>query len=132
MPDTIASQHAEFAEQVKELSILTTYNEDEMMLRGLQAGARDYLFKDTDRATLLDTIYTTAKGDTLLKPEILHRVLAMPPSPKRSKYPEGEDNPLTDREREVLRSNFVTVLSAASGAIYRRHVQSPRVPPGRA
>ena len=31
--------------------ILTTFNEDELMFRGLQAGARGYLLKDTDRAT---------------------------------------------------------------------------------
>src|SRR5262245_62595909 len=30
--------------------ILTTFNEDELMLRGLQAGARGYLLKDTDRS----------------------------------------------------------------------------------
>src|SRR5579872_7191562 len=32
--------------------ILTTYNEDDLMIRGLQAGACGYLLKDTDRATL--------------------------------------------------------------------------------
>src|SRR3990172_4754935 len=31
--------------------ILTTYNEDDLMMRGLRAGARGYLLKDTDRAT---------------------------------------------------------------------------------
>src|SRR5262245_27216799 len=30
--------------------ILTTFNEDELMLRGLQAGERGYLLKDTDRS----------------------------------------------------------------------------------
>ena len=44
--------------------ILTTFNEDEMMLRGLQAGARGYLLKDTDRENLLDTIQAAAKGET--------------------------------------------------------------------
>lgn len=34
--------------------ILTTFNEDELMFRGLQAGARGYLLKDTDRATLFE------------------------------------------------------------------------------
>ena len=41
--------------------ILTTYNEDEMMLKGLQLGARGYLLKDTDRQTLLDTIRAAAR-----------------------------------------------------------------------
>ena len=48
--------------------ILTTFNEDDLMLRGLQAGARGYLLKDTDRTTLFNTIRAAARGETLLKP----------------------------------------------------------------
>ena len=44
--------------------ILTTYDEDDMMVRGLQAGARGFLLKDTDRATLLDAIRAAARGQT--------------------------------------------------------------------
>jgi NarL family two-component system response regulator YdfI len=76
--------------------ILTTYNEDDLMLRGLRAGARGYLLKDTDRPTLLNTIRAAARGETLLKPEIMARVLSHP-EPK----PHG-DWGLTDRELEVL------------------------------
>jgi two-component system, NarL family, response regulator YdfI len=83
--------------------ILTTFNEDELMLRGLKAGARGYLLKDTDRQTLLDTITAAARGEALLKPETLSRVLALQqPStaPASTKY----DPILTDRELEVLRA----------------------------
>lgn len=79
--------------------ILTTYNEDEMMLKGLQAGARGYLLKDTDRTTLLDTIHAAAKGETLLRPEILQRVLAYQTTPSAV---QPADSPLTNREQEVL------------------------------
>src|SRR5258708_17648523 len=58
------------------LVILTTYNEDGLMLRGLQAGACGYLLKDTSRETLLDAIRTGARGETLLQPEVLSRLLA--------------------------------------------------------
>lgn len=81
--------------------ILTTYNEDEMMLKGLQAGARGYLLKDTDRETLLDTIQAAAKGETLLRPEILQRVLNLQTTPTTATQP--ADNPLTERELEVLK-----------------------------
>lgn len=81
--------------------ILTTYNEDALMLRGLRAGARGYLLKDTDRAALFDTIRAAARGETLLRPEIMARVLAQAGSSSTAK-----DTPdhvaLTDREREVL------------------------------
>lgn len=81
--------------------ILTTYNEDDLMVRGLQAGARGYLLKDSSRESLLDTIRAAAKGETLLKPEILARVLAAPSQPKASALP--ADAMLTERELEVLR-----------------------------
>ncbi len=84
--------------------ILTTFNEDELMLRGLQAGARGYLLKDTDRQSLLDTITAAARGETLLKPEILRRVLALQHAPAVYPAPQTEDSPLTDRELEVLRA----------------------------
>jgi NarL family two-component system response regulator YdfI len=83
--------------------ILTTFNEDELMLKGLQAGAHGYLLKDTDRSALFDTIRAAARGETLLKPEIMSRVLAL------TKYsataPQSiEPVNLTDRELEVLQS----------------------------
>jgi len=79
--------------------ILTTFNEDELMLRGLQAGARGYLLKDTDRSTLFDTIRAAARGETLLKPEIMARVLSQR---NATKVESNESFNLTDREMEVL------------------------------
>ena len=79
--------------------ILTTYNEDEMMLKGLRAGARGYLLKDTDRQTLLDTIRAAARGETLLQPEILSRALAASAPPQAKNALD-----LTGRELEVLRA----------------------------
>jgi NarL family two-component system response regulator YdfI len=81
--------------------ILTTYNEDDLMLRGLRAGARGYLLKDTDRDTLLNTIRAAARGETLLKPEIMARLLSQ--AEPHSAKPHGALD-LTDREREVLKA----------------------------
>lgn len=83
--------------------ILTTYNEDDRMIKGLRAGALGYLLKDTDRATLLDTIRAAARGETLLKPEIVARVLAhaqAPAVPVPARVPGATE--LTERERQVL------------------------------
>lgn len=83
--------------------ILTTYNEDELMLRGLRAGALGYLLKDTDRQTLFESLRAAARGDALLKPDIISRVLSHRESalsPKvRNKRGEVD---LTDREQQVL------------------------------
>jgi len=78
--------------------ILTTYNEDDLMVRGLQAGARGYLLKDTNRETLFHVIRAAARGEMLLKPEIVAKVLAHTAA---SPAPSGPLE-LTEREREVL------------------------------
>lgn len=83
--------------------ILTTYNEDDLMIRALQAGARGYLLKDSSRESLLDAIHAAARGETLLKPEILARVLS-PQSPPKLASPPQTDSTLTERELEVLRA----------------------------
>jgi len=79
--------------------ILTTYNEDELMVRGLRAGARGYLLKDTKRQTLFDTLKAAARGEALLQPDILARVLNQRPSTQQASR---EAALLTEREREVL------------------------------
>ena len=83
--------------------VLTTYNEDELMVRALQAGARGFLLKDSSRENLLDAIHAAARGETLLKPEILARVLAPQSQPKPASSPQT-DSTLTERELEVLQA----------------------------
>lgn len=80
--------------------ILTTYNEDDLLRRALQLGARGYLLKDTDRRTLFDSLRAAARGETLLRPEVMARLLAPPPPPPATQPlpPLG----LTDRELQVL------------------------------
>jgi NarL family two-component system response regulator YdfI len=81
--------------------ILTTYSEDDLILRGLQAGARGYLLKDTDRQTLLDSIRAAARGETLLTSEITDRLLSRTePQPPAEPTVSGLD--LTERELQVL------------------------------
>ncbi|MBK9924157.1 MAG: response regulator transcription factor [Anaerolineales bacterium] len=83
--------------------ILTTYNEDDLMIRALQAGARGYLLKDSSRENLLDAIHAAARGETLLKPEILARVLSHQNQPKPASTSQA-DSTLTERELEVLQA----------------------------
>ena len=82
--------------------ILTTFNEDDLMLRGLQAGAQGYLLKDTDRNTLFNTIRAAARGETLLKPEIMTRVLSRVNAISETGIKTTELIHLTEREQEVL------------------------------
>jgi NarL family two-component system response regulator YdfI len=83
--------------------ILTTYDEDDLMLKGLQAGARGFLLKDTSRAALLDAIRAAARGQTLLSPAVMQRILTHAAVPAASASPAGPLD-LTERELEVLRA----------------------------
>ncbi|MBN1667348.1 MAG: response regulator transcription factor [Anaerolineales bacterium] len=83
------------------LVILTTYDEDDLMRRGLAAGARGYLLKDTDRETLFATIRAAVRGDTLLKPEVIARLITGN-QPVVATLPTTDTEGLTDRELEVL------------------------------
>lgn len=81
--------------------ILTTFNEDELMMRGLQAGAKGYLLKDTTREALFNAIRAAARGETLLAPETMLRLLSQVDKPGRTVDAEMT---LTDREQQVLKS----------------------------
>jgi NarL family two-component system response regulator YdfI len=87
--------------------ILTTYDEDDLMLRGLRAGACGYLLKDADRETLFHAIRAAARGDLLLQPEIMARILARTadaPDTPPVRFQAEKEMELTEREREVLQA----------------------------
>lgn len=82
--------------------ILTTYNEDELMFKCLRAGAKGFLLKDTGRDALMNTIYAAMRGETLLKPEIMQKILAFPQrKPQQAPY---SNVLLSEREQEVLQA----------------------------
>ncbi len=89
--------------------MLTTYNDDELVLWGLRAGASGYLLKDCDLETLLNTLRSAARGETLLQPEVMARLAQalQPAQPSVQPQPERatqRSRPvvLTEREREIL------------------------------
>ena len=114
--------------------ILTTFNEDDLMLRGLRAGARGYLLKDTSREALFNAIRAAARGETLLKPEIMARVLALAKHPTPAPPPERSAGPgpaLTGRELEVLaaaargeRSKEIALQLGISERTVKAHLDS--------
>lgn len=91
--------------------ILTTYNEDESMISGLQAGAQGFLLKDTDRDALFDTIEAAHRGDTLLQRDTLNRLIPKfetPPFTAAPSHPKQESESrsrttLSPRELEILK-----------------------------
>ncbi len=99
MDGLTAIEHLHSEQHGVAVVILTTFNEDDLMLRGLRAGAKGYLLKDTDRQTLFSAIRAAARGETLFQPEVLARLL----SKVEGKSPiSSVAFELSEREREVL------------------------------
>lgn len=84
--------------------ILTTYNEDELMIKGLALGARGYLLKDTSRENLFRNIESAVRGETLLTAEIMEKVIAARENHKISNSAKDEASLLTDKEIQILQS----------------------------
>ena len=81
--------------------ILTTYDEDDLMIRGLQAGARGYLLKDVDRETLFHTMRAAVRGNTVLSAEAVSTLLAKSKS-NNDADPRFASTSLTPRELQIL------------------------------
>ena len=83
--------------------IVTTFDDDEIVLEGLRAGARGYLLKDVSLSELVDAIRTVAAGGTAVKPIVSARVVkGLEGATNRFPHLEPPDR-LTEREVEVLR-----------------------------
>ncbi|MBN1581042.1 MAG: response regulator transcription factor [Anaerolineae bacterium] len=80
-----------------QIVILTTYDDDDYIVRGLRAGARGYLLKDTSRKVLFETIRAAARGESLLPSEVIDKVVAHLQGPQQV-APET----LSKREGQVL------------------------------
>ena len=83
--------------------MLTTFGMDRYVVESLRAGASDFLLKTVPPDELVAGIVTVARGESLLAPVILRRLLAE----WTTRWQPDEHDPrldrLTDREREVLR-----------------------------
>ena len=83
--------------------ILTTFDDDTILLEGLRAGARGYLLKDTALSELVGAIRVVAEGGTFVQPIVSERVVrGLEKSSGPLPAPEPADA-LTQRELEVLR-----------------------------
>jgi RNA polymerase sigma factor (sigma-70 family) len=83
--------------------ILTTFEEDEYIFSGLEAGAAGFLLKRTRPEELIAGIHTIAAGDSLLSPSVTSRVITrMTREPRQDERALREIDRLTPREQEVL------------------------------
>jgi DNA-binding NarL/FixJ family response regulator len=57
--------------------MLTTFQEDELVLRALRAGAAGFLLKDTPPAEIVRAIQLVSAGDSMLSPTVARRLIAL-------------------------------------------------------
>ena len=83
--------------------ILTTFDDDNLVLEGIRAGARGFLLKDVTLKQLTEAIRTLKEGGTLIKPVITERILRGLEQARPDFLSLNPPDPLTARETEVLR-----------------------------
>lgn len=111
--------------------ILTTFDDDEVVLAGIQAGARGYLLKDVALADLVNAIKTVAGGGSMVKPAVTQRLLKGLGDLQTRFSSLDQPDPLTDREIEILRlmaggysnKEIANSLGVAEGTV-KNHVSN--------
>jgi len=111
--------------------ILTTFDDDELVLAGIKAGARGYLLKDVALAELVNAVKTVADGGSVVKPAVTQRLLKGLENLKTDFYSLDRPDPLTERETEILRlmaggysnKEIANSLGVAEGTI-KNHVSN--------
>ncbi|MDT0459396.1 response regulator transcription factor [Streptomyces sp. DSM 41527] len=86
--------------------MLTTFGDEENVIRALQAGATGFLLKDEGPQELISAVRAAAAGDAVLSPGVtggvVRRMLNGGGAGAVTAAPDGRVAGLTDREREVL------------------------------
>jgi DNA-binding NarL/FixJ family response regulator len=90
--------------------LLTTFDTDDMVLRGLRTGAAGFLLKDTPPQKLIDAVRSAASGSPALSPQVAATLIAAATAPERTRDADNRTAAraqlatLTDRERDVARA----------------------------
>ncbi|NCF62221.1 MAG: response regulator [Gammaproteobacteria bacterium] len=111
--------------------ILTTFDDDELVLGGIKSGAKGYLLKDVALAELVNAIKTVAEGGSIVKPAVTQRLLKGLENLQNDFSSLDRPDPLTDRETEILRlmaggysnKEIASSLGVAEGTV-KNHVSN--------
>ncbi|MCR9036422.1 response regulator [Tractidigestivibacter montrealensis] len=109
---------------------LTTFSDDDYIVRALRLGARGYLIKQ-DVGTIAPALRSVMAGQSVLEGEVLARAAALSADCVRPQREEPEMRGLTEREREVVRAiadgmsnvEVAAALYMSEGTV-RNHISS--------
>jgi DNA-binding NarL/FixJ family response regulator len=96
-------RHLQEAKALPPTVLLTTFDDDEVLLEAVKAGARGYLLKDVSLEQLTNAIRSVAGGGTMIRPALTERVLRGLEHVRRDFDALDPPDPLTKREVEILR-----------------------------
>jgi DNA-binding NarL/FixJ family response regulator len=111
--------------------ILTTFDDDEMVLAGIKAGAKGFLLKDVSLEELVEAIKTVAEGGSAVKPAVTERLLKGLENMPTDFMSLDRPDPLTEPETEILRlmaggysnKEIANSLGVAEGTV-KNHVSN--------
>jgi len=111
--------------------ILTTFDDDDLVLAGIRNGARGYLLKDVALEELVGAIKTVAGGGSIVKPAVTERLLRGLENLQTDFSSLDRPDPLTERETEILRlmaggysnKEIANSLGVAEGTV-KNHVSN--------
>ncbi len=82
--------------------VLTAYDNDQYIFAVLEAGAAGYLLKDVHAEELIKAVRAVYAGESVLYPAIARKVINRF-APVTAKHEESAQEPLTEREMQVLK-----------------------------
>ncbi|MEM7280762.1 MAG: response regulator transcription factor [Pseudomonadota bacterium] len=111
--------------------ILTTFDDHQLVLEGIQAGAKGYLLKDVSLENLIAAIESVHRGETMMQPAITETLLRGLQNQSQDFESLPEPGDLTAKEAEVLRliaggysnKEISSALSKSEGTI-KNHVSN--------
>ena len=87
--------------------VLTTFDDDDLVFRSIEAGASGYLLKDVGSDALADAVRSANRGEAPLQPSVARKILSRLRVPAPDVAAAGADQllvrNLSDRELAVLR-----------------------------
>ena len=124
-------QHLSERNELPPTIILTTFDDDQLVLAGIKAGARGYLLKDVSLEQLVTAIETVASGGSLVQPVMTQRLLSGLEHMQNEFVSLDRPDPLTERETEILRlmaggysnKEIANSLGVAEGTV-KNHVSN--------
>lgn len=81
--------------------ILTTFDDDDLIMKGIQAGALGYMLKDLSGEELASAIQTVMSGGSQLDPRVTRKLLGQINNPAATRK-QVQTDLLTEREVEIL------------------------------